>query len=222
MTREAARSEHRFTAKNSERAAPLDGSTVQHDEWLEAYRHANGLPPGDHVPGVPPARNGKRQRDLFHLPVEPPGTSRLFRWRQAIVESDLRPTVRYVALVLSLHMNNAGGSCFPSRATIARECGLDVSNVKRAIYELRDGGWLDVEARTEPSGRQTSNFYTALVPLGAALPPGEGGATAPGEGGATAPPRGRQRRTPVRTPRRGRPSIKDFAVFTRAERVNRR
>jgi DNA-binding transcriptional regulator YhcF (GntR family) len=68
--------------------------------------------------------------------------SRLFTWRGDIVDSDLPPTSRHVALTLSLHMNERGDSCFPSLMTLAAETGLSKSTVAEHLARLEREGWL--------------------------------------------------------------------------------
>lgn len=115
----------------------------------------------------------------------------LFSWRSAICDSDLSPTQRHVALTLSLHMNERGGSCFPSVGTLMSETGLAERTVREALKMLSETGWLVKKERATGSGRQTSNEYQALVPGG------EGAGDAPtgvqevqGEGLTDAPPEG--------------------------------
>ena len=84
----------------------------------------------------------------------------LFTWRSAVVDSALKPTTRHVLLTLSLHMNERGGSCFPSVDRLVRETGLGRSTVIRALQSARDNGWLHVQ---QSSGR-FSNRYSAVVP----------------------------------------------------------
>lgn len=85
----------------------------------------------------------------------------LFGWRSAILDSKLGPTARFVALVISLHMNERGGSAFPKGATIAKESGLNERTVWRSIGDLQDQGWITVETRPG-----TSNLYRATIPTG--------------------------------------------------------
>lgn len=92
--------------------------------------------------------------------------SPLFTWRSAICDSDLPPTVRHVALTLSLHMSERGDSCFPSRQVLALETGLSERAVQRAIKALEEGGWLRVERPAERGGRGHPNRYAARVPEG--------------------------------------------------------
>lgn len=90
------------------------------------------------------------------------GLSPLFTWRSAIADSDLDPTSRFVAVMLSLHMNERGGSAFPSYTTLAGETHLTRSAVIRAVGRLTQRGWL--VRKTHGPGRGRTNTYTAYVP----------------------------------------------------------
>jgi DNA-binding transcriptional MocR family regulator len=116
----------------------------------------------------------------------------LFSWRSAICDSELPPSARHVALTLSLHMNERGGSCFPSISTLEAESGLSRNTVLTALRQLEDGGWITVK-RSD----RAVNRYTATLPAGAITALGEAAAsatTAPGvarpsrQGGATTAP----------------------------------
>lgn len=114
----------------------------------------------------------------------------LFSWRSAICDSDLSPTQRHVALTLSLHMNERGGSCFPSKATLANETGLSEATVKRSLGALAEAGWIVKTERSTKSGRSTSNEYQARVPgEGVTVSPTRG-SHAQGEGLTVPPPEG--------------------------------
>jgi hypothetical protein len=88
----------------------------------------------------------------------------LFTWRSAICDSDLPPTARHVALTLSLHMNERGGSCFPSLDTQAAETGLHADTVKKNLKVLSDRGWIDKEIDRTMKGRGTKVMYSATFP----------------------------------------------------------
>jgi len=91
--------------------------------------------------------------------------SPLFSWRKAITVSGVAPTTRHVALTLSLHMNDVGGSCFPSQTTLAAETGLSRSTINEHLGKLLDAGLLMVGHRRRSSdGRQSSNEYAATIP----------------------------------------------------------
>lgn len=84
----------------------------------------------------------------------------LFTWRSAVCDSKLPATCRHVLLTLSLHMNERGGSCFPSTGLLASETGLNRATVIRQLQHARDNGWLVVG---QSRGR-ASNTYTAAIP----------------------------------------------------------
>jgi GntR family transcriptional regulator len=151
--------------------------------------------------------------------------SPLFTWRGAIASDDgprdhtlslkdggtvavKGATMRQVALALSLHMNERGGSCFPGVPLLARETLLHERTVQRAIAGLQDLGWLEVTRRPRPGERDETNVYTATIPpqLAALTSGGEGGATPPrrvawstGEGGVTPPEDVKRERSDART-----------------------
>lgn len=76
----------------------------------------------------------------------------------------LTSTERLVALVLSIHMNAAGGSCWPSAKKVARESGLSERAVRASLSRIPDAGWL---IATERVGRTT--MYQATIPRGVQL-----------------------------------------------------
>jgi hypothetical protein len=62
--------------------------------------------------------------------------SPLIEWRAQVIASELGSSARLVALVLSLHMDRNGGSCFPSITTLQREASLARSTVCNALKEI--------------------------------------------------------------------------------------
>ena len=96
--------------------------------------------------------------------------SPLFTWRSAICETGLPAGTRHVALVLSLHMNERGGSCFPSIATLTKETGKGQTSVVDALRQLEAEGWLGVK-HPEVTGRGKKNEYSALFPEGSYIRP---------------------------------------------------
>lgn len=101
--------------------------------------------------------------------------SPLFTWRGAICDSILLPsTTRLVALVVSLHMNERGGSAFPGAALLASETGLSERAVRDHLKLLVDEGWLHLVERGGLRGeRRRANAYQATIPpnLGTPEPP---------------------------------------------------
>ena len=59
---------------------------------------------------------------------------------------------------------DAGGTCWPSRSTIARACRISKDSVDRAIKQLCERGLLMKESRQGPDGAYSSNLYTILDP----------------------------------------------------------
>jgi DNA-binding transcriptional MocR family regulator len=88
----------------------------------------------------------------------------LFAWREAILRSELPPTTRLVALVLSTHMDMDGGRCFPSLTRLEDETGLVRSTVaaatkrleeKEFLYRIRGGPGISTRYRARfPTARQ--------------------------------------------------------------------
>ncbi len=67
------------------------------------------------------------------------------------------------AVTVYLYLSDRGGkgnTCFPSVRTIARDTGLSVSTVKRAIDDLEQAGYLEHVHRFRPNGAKSSNLYT--------------------------------------------------------------
>jgi len=87
----------------------------------------------------------------------------LFSWRGAIAsaESPLKPTTRLVLLTLSLHMNEKGGSAWPSLPRLAEETGLLEKTVREHLHLAVRAGWLTRENRP---GR-TAVFTATLPPV---------------------------------------------------------
>lgn len=91
--------------------------------------------------------------------------SLLYRWRWAILHSDLASTARLILLTLSMHMKSDGSSCFVGLRTLAREAHLHRSTIIRQLREL-DGEWIRVVRRKSESGDAAPNTYLPLIPEG--------------------------------------------------------
>lgn len=89
----------------------------------------------------------------------------LFTWRSAICDSGLPATTRHVALTLSLHMNERGGSCFPGAVALAAETGLSERAVRSHLNELVRAGWIRItEHGGLKGGHRRANAYEATTP----------------------------------------------------------
>jgi hypothetical protein len=90
----------------------------------------------------------------------------LFTWRSGIMSSELPAMTKYVALALSLHMNEMGGSCFPSAARLASECSINSSTIWAGLKKLQEDGWLVVTEHGGVKGKsRRANVYEARVPI---------------------------------------------------------
>lgn len=130
---------------------------------------------------------------------------------QAIKESRLPPTERYVAFMLADHLNDSTGRCDPSVALIVEETGLSKRTVVSAILALEKKGFLIV---TRHQGGRSSyqivhNTSAVNAPMrcnsrtGATLAPvqemHQGGATSVKSGAGAAPEQEEQEETKSRT-----------------------
>lgn len=66
-------------------------------------------------------------------------------------------------MVLSLHMNEAGESCFPSLNTIARRSGLSRSSVKKHLKIASKKGWICKNFEKLGNGYK-NNTYCSVIP----------------------------------------------------------
>lgn len=99
--------------------------------------------------------------------------SPLFTWRSILAGSRTLPAnARLVGLVLSLHMNETGGSCHPGTTRLAQETGLSLRSVKAHLKILQEQGYLVVVERGGLRGEhKRANGYMPAVPDG--YEPGE-------------------------------------------------
>jgi len=78
-----------------------------------------------------------------------------------VFKSDLSTRARIVFMYLS-YRSNKENTCFPAIKTIARECGMGVSTVKRALNDLLENGYVQKDPRFRDDNGQTSNLYTLV------------------------------------------------------------
>jgi hypothetical protein len=82
------------------------------------------------------------------LPTELPKSKKplppIIKWRNAVLGKmgPPSPTTRLVLLALSHHMNQQGGSCFPSQRLLARETRLSLRAVCRHIQIAAAEKWI--------------------------------------------------------------------------------
>lgn len=75
------------------------------------------------------------------------GMEKSWQIAQRIWEAELTPTQKLVALCILSHRRSETGHCFPSRARIAKMCGLSLLSVKRSLKVLREAGIVETVDR---------------------------------------------------------------------------
>lgn len=110
------------------------------------------------------------------------------RWRRRLInESRLHPTLRHVALTLSVDMEADGTDGRPGAELLANQCGLTAKTVRSALTSLCAEGWLQL---TEEGGRKgavrSPNVYRAVIPASKVTHVDDG----PSEGSRELPPSG--------------------------------
>lgn len=127
-------------------------------------RRVNGPAPGqplcggvDVSEGTTPADEGKSPGQIVQV----------YTWRSALVKSLDCSTCKLVGLVLSLHMNEIGGSAFPSNRLLSEETSLGISTIREHLNDhLHALGWLRlVERGGTRSGTVRANAWQAVMPF---------------------------------------------------------
>ena len=91
----------------------------------------------------------------------------LYVWRN-LVCSDYGPKslTRLVLLVLSLHMNSTGGSCFPSADTVAKRAGISKRAACEHLKTAAEKGWIIRSPRAKSGQGWRRWSYQAAIPAG--------------------------------------------------------
>ena len=78
---------------------------------------------------------------------------------ECLYRSDLPSRAIVVYMYLA---DRAGqkGNCFPSVPRIARDTGLSVNTVRRAVQDLKKSEFVTVDERFRRNGADSSNLYT--------------------------------------------------------------
>lgn len=93
--------------------------------------------------------------------------SRAWSWRNAILASRLQATTKHVLMVISTHMNDMGGGCYPSVKTIAELASLSERSVCTHIEIAAAAGWLEVQKHGFNGQGWARHEYKPLWPEGA-------------------------------------------------------
>ena len=76
-------------------------------------------------------------------------------------DDDLLPSEKLVYLCLCKHQGK-NENCYPSHKTIAAECSISVSTVKRAIQKLKKRRYLEVTNRRMKDGGKSYILYMCV------------------------------------------------------------
>jgi len=89
----------------------------------------------------------------------------LFRWRKAVASKRGPPssTTRHVLLTLSLHMDSAGNSAFPSTRTLEEETGVSRKYVEIHLKKAMESAWIGVSIKGTSKGWK-GRIYRATLP----------------------------------------------------------
>ena len=71
----------------------------------------------------------------------------------------LKPAAKIVLYWLADHHNGETGACFPSLATLAKECEMDKATVVRHLNKLEKDGLIVRHERRRGNGSRTSTGY---------------------------------------------------------------
>ena len=86
-----------------------------------------------------------------------------FKVDNRIFSFELKPRDLAVYFCLCRHASNEGGTCFPSRRTVARECGISgAETVDRAFKVLIEKGLIEKHHQHSEDGGYRSNVYRIL------------------------------------------------------------
>lgn len=110
----------------------------------------------------------------------------IVKWRNAVLGPDgpRSPTTRALLLTLSHHMNESGGSCFPSQALLARETLLSRRTVIRHLNLADAEKWIERTLGMGYASGWKKYEYQATVPIFSV-------------GDSKSPPRQRHKSAPV-------------------------
>ena len=87
-----------------------------------------------------------------------------FKVDNRIFSFGLKPRDLAVYFCLCRHASNEGGTCFPSRRAVARECGISGSEtVDRALKVLIEKRLIEKHHQHSEDGGYRSNVYRILL-----------------------------------------------------------
>ena len=76
------------------------------------------------------------------------------------IYSDSLPSRAVTVYLYLVQRANSDGQCWPSERRIAMDLSISRSTVKRAIADLKNGGYIKIEQRYRKSGAKSTLLFT--------------------------------------------------------------
>lgn len=92
--------------------------------------------------------------------------SRVWTWRQALLETKLPATTKHVLMVISTHMNDMGEGCYPSTKRISGLASLSERAVCEHIASAIQLGWIESKVHGFNGQGWSRNEYRPSWPKG--------------------------------------------------------
>ncbi|MCK1326653.1 helix-turn-helix domain-containing protein [Bradyrhizobium sp. 156] len=88
------------------------------------------------------------------------------QWVNALShECEIRPTTFRIAYLIADHQNRTVGFAWPSLASLAKKICMTTKSVHRAVDQLEETGWLEVERKANCSNRYRLRWPPGRKPL---------------------------------------------------------
>lgn len=100
------------------------------------------------------------------------GWASIPRW--LLYSATFTPHAKLVYTIIQSHTDERG-TAYPSQGTIARESGLSLASVKRALAQLTAAGLVKSTPRSRADGGQAASLYLVSAVLPPVDKPGESG-----------------------------------------------
>lgn len=123
------------------------------EDGKHVYKNADFSIEQNHIENDYFIQIGKYIMDLLQIKEETPNGAKRTRLSEKVVNECIR-----LLIALRSHHNKADNITFPSQATLERETGLDVKEIKRASDILEDMGVIVRKVKRE--GTKEKIFYT--------------------------------------------------------------
>lgn len=80
------------------------------------------------------------------------------KWAYGLRDPELRHPRKTILVALAYHANNKG-ECWPKQSTLAAECGVNETTVRRCLAWLADAGYVERQLQRRDDGTRRSDLY---------------------------------------------------------------